>query len=207
MRTRGARQTTRRAIAAMRPPCCDGKSAPQRYKTPGSRLARRRIRRMIHERYRTAALARAFEASASRSRNGAFVTRESSSSRAACATWSTARANASSFALEGLVKPLSFRTNCSEDARISSSVAGGAKLCSVLMLRHMRISFSAHPTAASRAFGGRGRRPSSRGRRSRRRAPSRARRRGRPGPAPRPARCGSPRRARRPRGDRPGAPR
>ena len=53
------------------------------------------------------------------------------------------------------------------------------------------------PRAASRAFGGRGRRPSSRGRRSRRRAPSRARQRGKPGPAPRPARCGSPRRARR----------
>src|SRR5262249_53398671 len=39
--------------------------------------------------------------------------------------------------LEGLVKPLSFRTNWRDDARISSSVAGGLKLCRVLMLRHM----------------------------------------------------------------------
>ena len=35
------------------------------------------------------------------------------------------------------MKPLSFRTNWSADARISSSVAGGLKLCSVLMFRHM----------------------------------------------------------------------
>jgi hypothetical protein len=35
------------------------------------------------------------------------------------------------------VKPLSFRTNCSEDARISSSVAGGLKLCRVLIFRHI----------------------------------------------------------------------
>ena len=40
--------------------------------------------------------------------------------------------------LEGRVKPLSLRTNCREDARISSAVAGGLKLCSVLMLRHMK---------------------------------------------------------------------
>jgi hypothetical protein len=51
------------------------------------------------------------------------VTRESSSSCAALATWSTARPNAIWFALEGRVKPLNFRTNCREEARISSSVA------------------------------------------------------------------------------------
>src|SRR5206468_11276562 len=87
---------------------------------------------------RVADRARAFAASASRSRAGALVTSESSSSRAACATWSTARAKATSLVLEGRLKPLSLRTNCRDDARISSSVAGGAKLCSVLMLRHMR---------------------------------------------------------------------
>jgi len=35
----------------------------------------------------------------------------------------------------GRVKPLSLRTNCSEDARISASVAGGLKLWRVLMAR------------------------------------------------------------------------
>ena len=52
-----------------------------------------------------------------------------------------ARLKASSLALEGLAKPLSFRTNCSEDARISSSVAGGLKLCRVLMFRHIVFVF------------------------------------------------------------------
>jgi len=93
----------------------------------------------VGERNRSAALARAFDASISRSRGGALVTREASSSRAALATWSTARSKAGWFALEGRVKPLSFRTNCREDARISSSVAGGLKLCSVLILRHMSL--------------------------------------------------------------------
>ena len=38
------------------------------------------------------------------------------------------------------VEPDSLRTNCSAEARISSFVAGGAKLCRVLMLRHMGVS-------------------------------------------------------------------
>src|SRR5262249_48139593 len=79
----------------------------------------------------------AFDASTSRSRGGALVTRESRSSWAACATWSTARLNAGSLALDGRVKPLSFRTNCREEARISSFVAGGLKVWSVLMLPHL----------------------------------------------------------------------
>src|SRR6185369_10433906 len=33
---------------------------------------------------------------------------------------------------------LNLRTNCSADARISSSVAGGSKFARVLMLRHIR---------------------------------------------------------------------
>ena len=41
---------------------------------------------------------------------------------------STARSKASSLAFEGRLKPLSLRTNCSDEARISSSVAGGLKL-------------------------------------------------------------------------------
>ena len=50
---------------------------------------------------------------------------------------STAARNAASFDLEGLLKPLIFRTNCSEAALISSSVTGGAKLNRSLMFRHM----------------------------------------------------------------------
>jgi hypothetical protein len=40
-------------------------------------------------------------------------------------------------AFDGRVKPLSFRTNCSDEAWISSCVAGGLKLWSVLMFLHM----------------------------------------------------------------------
>jgi hypothetical protein len=67
------------------------------------------------------------------------VVNESTSVRAAAATSSTARLNASSFVFDGLVKPLIFRTNCSEAARTSSSVTGGSKLNSGLMLRHMLL--------------------------------------------------------------------
>src|SRR5262245_6505218 len=58
---------------------------------------------------------------------------------AAAVTSTIARLNASSFALDGLLKPLSLRTNCSAEARISVSVAGGSKLNRVLMLRHMSL--------------------------------------------------------------------
>src|SRR5207249_9729431 len=75
-------------------------------------------------------------------RGGAFVTRERKSSQATSVTLSTARLKVSSFALEGLVKPLSFRTNCRADARISSSVAGGAKLCRVLDRKSTRLNSS-----------------------------------------------------------------
>jgi len=76
-------------------------------------------------------------ASISRSRGGALVTREARSFRAAAVVSSTARSKAASLAFDGLVKPLSFRTNWMADARISSSVTGGSKLKRVLMLRHM----------------------------------------------------------------------
>src|SRR6476469_9568667 len=52
---------------------------------------------------------------------------------------STAALNAASFARDGLLKPLIFRTNCSDAARISSSVTGGSKLKSVLMFRHILL--------------------------------------------------------------------
>jgi hypothetical protein len=58
--------------------------------------------------------------------------------------------NASSFARDGFVNPESFRTNWSDDARISSFVAGGEKLCRVLMARHM--SDSQHSTVNHQLF-------------------------------------------------------
>jgi hypothetical protein len=67
------------------------------------------------------------------------VVNESTSVRAAAATSSTARLNASSLAFDGLVKPLIFRTNCSDAARTSSSVTGGSKLNNGRMLRHILL--------------------------------------------------------------------
>src|SRR6266704_5221499 len=52
---------------------------------------------------------------------------------------STAARNEESFVLDGLLKPLIFLTNCSDAARISSSVTGGSKLKSVLMFLHISL--------------------------------------------------------------------
>src|SRR6202049_184642 len=79
----------------------------------------------------------AFSASVSRSRAGAWVCSDVRSRRADAQTSATARSNASALACDGLLKPDSFLTNCSAEAWISSSVAGGSKLNSVLMLRHI----------------------------------------------------------------------
>src|SRR6266404_4420408 len=79
----------------------------------------------------------AFSASISRSRAGACVCSEVSRRWAEAVTSATARSNASALACDGLLKPDSFLTNCSAEAWISSSVAGGSKLNSVLMLRHI----------------------------------------------------------------------
>ena len=78
----------------------------------------------------------AFAASSSRLLARASVSRERKSLVEARATSSTATRNDRSFVFEGLLKPLIFRTNWSEAARISSSVAGGSKLKSTLMFRH-----------------------------------------------------------------------
>ena len=64
---------------------------------------------------------------------------ESTSVRAAAATSSTARLNASSFVFDGFVKPLIFLTNCSDAARTSLSVTGGSKLNSGRILRHIQL--------------------------------------------------------------------
>src|SRR5206468_1558281 len=91
--------------------------------------------------------ARAAAATSSRFLGAAPVISESISRLALSATSSIARSNAASFALDGLLNPLSLRTNCSDAARISSSVAGGSKLNSVLMFRHIQ---QPHATTKSR---------------------------------------------------------
>lgn len=84
-------------------------------------------------------------ASVSRSRGGEVVTSVLSISCAAAATRSTAKLNASSFTFDGLFIPDNFRTNCSAEACTSSDVAGGSKLKSVFIFRH--ISFVCHGCA------------------------------------------------------------
>ena len=54
-----------------------------------------------------------------------------------CAISATARSKAAWLAWDGLVVPLTLRTYCSAAAATSSSVAGGSKLLSGRMLRHM----------------------------------------------------------------------
>jgi len=80
---------------------------------------------------------RVLATSCSRLRGGAVVSSDLRSLREAVVTSSTATRNAGSLTLDGLLKPLSFLTNCSAAARISSSVTGGSKLKRVLMFLHM----------------------------------------------------------------------
>ena len=79
----------------------------------------------------------AFAASISRFLGGEAVTSEFNNLLEAAVTSSTARWNAAWLACEGLPDPLIFRTNCSAAFWISSSVAGGSKLKSVLMFLHI----------------------------------------------------------------------
>src|SRR4051812_36424293 len=87
--------------------------------------------------YRFSARARALIASSSRFLGGAVVTSSPSSSAVAAATAATARSNAAWLACDGRVDPATLRTYCSAAAWISSGVAGGSKLCSWWMLRHI----------------------------------------------------------------------
>jgi hypothetical protein len=61
------------------------------------------------------------------------------------ATSSTAARNESSLAFDGLLKPVIFRTNWSEAARISSSVTGGSKLNKVLIFLHIFLIYNVAP--------------------------------------------------------------
>jgi hypothetical protein len=85
----------------------------------------------------SAARALALAASSSRFFGGALVSSERRRRVETPATSSTAARNAPSFAFDGLLNPLIFLTNCSEAARISSSVTGGSKLKRILIFRHI----------------------------------------------------------------------
>src|ERR1022692_4026443 len=95
----------------------------------------------------------AFAASSSRFLGGAFVSSEWRKRVEIPATSSTAARNASSFAFDGLLKPLIFLTNCSEAARISSTVTGGSKLKRVLIFLHIQydLNVSGLPGCANAA--------------------------------------------------------
>src|SRR5882757_2203410 len=80
----------------------------------------------------------AFAASSSRFFGGALVSSEWRRRAEIAATSSTAARNEASFALDGLLKPVIFLTNCSEAARISSALTGGLKLKRVLMFLHIQ---------------------------------------------------------------------
>src|SRR5713101_3387919 len=87
----------------------------------------------------SAARACALAASFVRFLGGAFVSSDLRRLLETAAISSTAARNAASLACDGLLKPLTFRTNCNEAARISSSVTGGSKLKSVLMFLHISV--------------------------------------------------------------------
>jgi hypothetical protein len=86
---------------------------------------------------RSAARALAFAASTARSLGGALVSSSWRRRAETAAISSTAARKRAWFIFDGLWIPLIFRTNCREDACISSGVTGGSKLKSVFMFLHM----------------------------------------------------------------------
>src|SRR5215210_3230754 len=100
----------------------------------------RRLGSGLHAEKRWASRAFALAACSSRFLGGALVSRPLRRLPAILAISSTAAKNAASFALDGLLKPVTFRTNCNEAARSSSSVTGGSKLNRVLMFRHIGVA-------------------------------------------------------------------
>ena len=66
---------------------------------------------------------------------------------------STARSKAASFAFDGLLNPESFLTNCTDDAKISSDVAGGSKLNNVLIFLHITLAELIYQVSQGRIFG------------------------------------------------------
>src|SRR5947208_2646909 len=94
---------------------------------------------ILYLRNRWAERSRALAASTSRYFGGALVSRELRRLLDTAVIPSTAARKAASFAFDGLLKPLTLRTNCRAAARISSSVTGGAKLNRILMFRHISV--------------------------------------------------------------------
>src|SRR6266480_7714223 len=92
--------------------------------------------------------ARALAASSVRFFGGAFVSSELRKMLVTAAISSTAARNAASFAFDGLLKPLTLRTNCNEAARSSSSVAGGSKSKRLLMVLHICVTSLCHSQLA-----------------------------------------------------------
>ena len=91
---------------------------------------------------------RLLAASFARFLGGAFVSSAFKRFPETAAISSTAARNAASLAFEGLLKPLTFLTNCRAAARISSSVTGGSKLKRVLMFLHTGITSIFHSQRA-----------------------------------------------------------
>src|SRR6202035_4053590 len=81
----------------------------------------------------------AFAASCSRFFGGALVSSERRRLAEIAEISSTAARKEASFTLDGLLKPLIFRTNWSEAARISSALTGGSKLNRGLMFLHITV--------------------------------------------------------------------
>ena len=74
-----------------------------------------------------------------------MVSSDASSLAVASATSATARSKAAAFTCDGFVVPETFRTYCSAAASISADVAGGAKLWSGRMFRHMGSTLGSDP--------------------------------------------------------------
>src|SRR6202030_305060 len=91
-----------------------------------------------------------FAASSSRFFGGAVVARECKRRAEIAAISSIAARNEASLAFDGLLKPVIFLTNCSDAARISSSVTGGSKLKRVLILRHILMTSTTRTQRARR---------------------------------------------------------
>lgn len=83
---------------------------------------------------------RAYAASSARFLGDAFVSSSRMRLLETADMASTAATNAGSFAFDGLLKPLIFRMNCREAARISSSVTGGSKLKRGLIFLHICVA-------------------------------------------------------------------
>src|SRR5580692_2661437 len=98
------------------------------------------IQRQVQAPNLSAARALALAASSSRFFGGALVSREWRRRAATAETSSTADKKEASLALDGLLKPLIFLTNCSDAARISSALTGGSKLKRVLIFLHIRVT-------------------------------------------------------------------